>query len=145
MSDDLLSNRNAGDMSWHRRFNTPEQLQAANERFAQLHTNAIISNEVVKKLDAKKNDDGKLRTDLLPIDALREVIKILGYGANKYGEHNWKNGLEQKRIIAALLRHTFEIMDGNVIDSESHLMHAAHVACNALFLIHYQLKDLQKV
>lgn len=142
MSDDLLNNKNANNMSWHRQFSTPEQLQVANERFAQLHTNAIISNEVVKKLDAKKNDDGKLRADLLPVDALREVIKILGYGANKYGDNNWKHGLEQKRIIAALLRHMFEIMDGKLVDDESQLMHSAHVACNALFLVHYQLNGM---
>lgn len=94
--------------------------------------------------EATKHDDGKLRADLLPIDSMREVIKILGYGANKYGEHNWKNGLEQKRIIAALLRHMFEIMDGNLIDAESQFLHAAHVACNALFLIHYQLNEIVK-
>ncbi len=142
--------------AYHDKYSHPDRMEDAKRRFNLLHNNlpqdqlgiqGIVAaktnllDDYIEKHKAKKHDNGKLRADLLPTDSIKEVVKVLQYGANKYGESNWKNGLEKKRIIAALLRHMFEIMDGNLNDKESSLMHAAHVACNALFLIHYQLKE----
>ena len=87
-----------------------------------------------------KQDLGKLRYDLLPFDAVDEVVGVLTYGIKKYPkpEENWRVNSSQediKRYEAALLRHMSEYMQGNEIDEESGLPHIAQVATNALFII----------
>lgn len=83
-----------------------------------------------------KYDNGKLRWDLLPIETVEEIVKVLTMGANKYAANNWQlveNGSE--RYYAALLRHLAEWRKGSKIDQESGLNHLAHVLCNGVFLL----------
>lgn len=87
-----------------------------------------------------KYDDGKVRMDLLPLPELLEVAKVLTFGANKYKDNSWKkvkNGKERYR--GSLLRHLAAIEAGELIDTESGIHHAAHVACNAIFLLWFHL------
>ena len=37
----------------------------------------------------RKDDAGKLRWSLIPTQALEDVVKVLTYGARKYGDDNW--------------------------------------------------------
>lgn len=62
-------------------------------------------------------------------------MKILTYGAQKYGDNNWQN-LEQfeDRYYAALMRHLVAWRKGEESDPESGLPHLAHVMANGLFL-----------
>jgi hypothetical protein len=53
----------------------------------------------------KKFDDGKLRWDLLPLDAVEGVVEVLTKGAAKYGDRNWEEGLLFNRCYAAAMRH----------------------------------------
>lgn len=92
-----------------------------------------------------KQDLGKLRYDLLPFDAVDEVVRVLTYGIKKYPkpEENWRvNSSKEdiKRYEAALLRHMSEYMQGNYMDEESGLPHIAQVATNALFIISLRKK-----
>ena len=90
-----------------------------------------------------KQDLGKLRYDLLPFDAVDEVVRVLTYGIKKYPkpEENWRNNSTPEdlpRYKAALLRHMSEYMQGSLIDDGeggSGLPHIAQIATNALFLI----------
>ena len=87
-----------------------------------------------------KQDEGKLRYDLVPFDALDEVVKVLTFGIKKYPnpEENWRVVSEPKdlkRYEAALLRHMSEHMQGRQYDDETGLLHMAHIATNALFII----------
>lgn len=87
----------------------------------------------------KKNDDGKLRFDLLPPEFEEAVTEVLTYGAKKYGENNWKqveNATE--RYYAALRRHLNAWRQGEISDPESGLDHLAHVATNVLFLMYFE-------
>ena len=82
-----------------------------------------------------KYDNGKPRYDLLPAGAIDDLTKVLTFGAEKYAANSWRgleNGLERYR--AALLRHTFAIQAGELIDPESGLPHSAHVMCCAAFI-----------
>lgn len=79
-----------------------------------------------------KKDEGKARMDLLPMDALLEVAKVLTFGATKYGDRNWEQGIAEGRIRAAKLRHHAQDALGNRLDEETGLAHKAHEACNAL-------------
>jgi len=99
--------------------------------------------------EGQKNDSDKPRMELLPMDALLEVSKILTYGAKKYAPGNWKKVPEARdRYTGALLRHLAAWMEGEEADPESKdetLLHIAQVATNALFLVHFELKGKEKV
>lgn len=93
----------------------------------------------------KKRDQGKTRIDLIPAKALAEMGRVLAYGAEKYSANSWSSVPNAKeRYLAALLRHAVAIMDGELRDPETGLLHAAHAACNAAFLIWLQLTDESK-
>ena len=38
--------------------------------------------------EAVKHDSSKLPWDLLPYDAIEDIVKVLQYGAKKYSAHN---------------------------------------------------------
>ena len=81
-----------------------------------------------------KADQGKIPLDLLDPIALEGLAAVLQFGANKYAAHNWRGGILYSRLIAALLRHIFAIIKGELIDEESGLPHIDHAQCCAMFL-----------
>lgn len=81
-----------------------------------------------------KHDTDKLPLDLLDPTALEGLAKVLQFGAKKYASHNWRGGLSYTRLLAAMLRHTFAILRGEDIDSESGLPHIDHVGACWMFL-----------
>lgn len=83
---------------------------------------------------AIKYDGEKPRMDLLDPLALEGLAKVLTFGAQKYAAHNWRKGIANTRLIAAMLRHMFAIMRGEDIDPESGLPHIDHVGCCWMFL-----------
>lgn len=85
-------------------------------------------------MGGKKNDQGKLPLDLLDPDALEGIGAVLQFGALKYAPNNWREGISNSRLVAALLRHLFAIMKGEYNDPESGLPHIDHVGCCWMFL-----------
>lgn len=92
--------------------------------------------------EGKKFDDGKVRLDLLPVDALMCVGQILTYGANKYGARNWEKGMSWSRLTGAALRHMFSWMCKEDNDPETGISHLAHAACCILFLLSYTIRSI---
>lgn len=90
-----------------------------------------------KELQGKKFDEGKLRYDLLPIDALEEVVKVFTLGANKYGERNWEQGIAYGRLYAASQRHLTAFLKGEEID-EIGTHHVANAIVNLLMLLQFE-------
>lgn len=91
--------------------------------------------------DSTKHDSEKIRMDLLPFEALEAVADVLTHGARKYTDNGWQtveNG--ERRYMAALLRHLCAHDRGEARDAESGLLHAAHVATNALFILWFELQ-----
>ena len=89
-----------------------------------------------------KLDDNKDRWDLLPLELIEQVIKVLTFGANKYTDNGWQsvpNGYNRYR--GALLRHLVAAEKGILHDEETGLYHLAHMATNALFMLHFKLKE----
>lgn len=82
-----------------------------------------------------KHDSGKPRLDLLPVLALEDIASVLGHGAKKYGDHNWRGGFKAMRLAGALLRHVFAWIRGEENDPESGLCHLAHAACTLCFML----------
>lgn len=98
-------------------------------------------------MESFKNDykDRKVRMDLLPWPELEEIAKVLTKGAEKYAPNNWKNlqnGYE--RYKAAMLRHLCEVEKGNIYDEDTGCMHAAQIAVNAIFMLHFKIKERDK-
>jgi hypothetical protein len=96
-------------------------------------------------MNKQKDDQGKLRWDLLPLDVVEKLVEIYEFGANKYEENSWRtieNGY--KRCRAALFRHLTAYDKGERVDPESGKSHLAHAAWNALSMVYFAEKD-QKV
>lgn len=98
----------------------------------------LARDEAVKEYGTKF-DTKKPMPQLLPADALTEISKVMAFGADKYAEENWRRGFTYKRIIGALLRHTYAFQQGEDNDPETGLSHMAHAGCCVLFLLHYIL------
>jgi len=96
-----------------------------------------------------KDDKEKIKMELLPLRELREIAKVLTYGAKKYAPDNWKKVPDAKeRYVGAMLRHLADWRDGEVFDSEApdaELRHIAQVACNALFLLWAELEEGEEI
>ena len=86
---------------------------------------------------AVRYNSGKLRHDLVPLNAQEEYVKVLTKGIEKYEERNWEKGMPWNWVIASLKRHLHAFEKGEDIDSESGCLHIAHVMCNAAFLAEY--------
>lgn len=93
---------------------------------------------------AARYNGGKLRLDLLPVDAIRAFAEVMSYGAQKYAEYNWAKGDKWSVPLASLERHLLLWKGGEDRDSESGLPHMAHIICNAAFLIVYAVRGLGK-
>lgn len=93
--------------------------------------------------EGRKFDTDKLRWDLLPMDCVEDVVKILTFGCEKYGANNWQNVEPfEDRYYSALMRHIVAWRNGEEQDPESGLSHLAHAACNIVFLCWYEKNKL---
>jgi hypothetical protein len=89
-------------------------------------------------VEARKDDTGKLRFDLIPIGPLRKLAEVYTIGAKKYSDRNWEKGLSWGRIYAALQRHSTAWWAGEIHDPIDGQHHLASVAWCALALIEYE-------
>ena len=55
---------------------------------------------------------GKARYDLIPAEAIRRVSQIFEGGAEKYGDNNWRKGINMHCYLNSGLRHLFKYMEG---------------------------------
>lgn len=82
-----------------------------------------------------KYDKDKVRMDLVPLECVESIAKVLMYGAKKYADNSWQDLPDfWKRYKAALLRHLTALDKGELIDKESGLYHIDQVLTNAMFL-----------
>lgn len=89
-----------------------------------------------------KHDLGKLRWDCLPWPAVEQVVAVLTFGAEKYSAWSWPSVPDaRRRYFAAAIRHAVAWLRGEKTDPESGLPHLAHLACNALFLLSFDLDE----
>ena len=79
-------------------------------------------------------NEGKPRWSLVPQSALIPMVRVLEFGAKKYGDYNWVKGLSVRETCESLKRHLDAFMEGEDDDPESKLSHIGHIQCNALFL-----------
>ena len=83
-----------------------------------------------------KFDKGKDRWDLLVWFVIRDVVKIMTFGAEKYADNSWQGNVPFKeKYFASLMRHISDWRMGEKVDPESGMHHLAHAICNCMFLI----------
>jgi hypothetical protein len=92
-----------------------------------------------REVERLKLDTEKDRWDLLPIGPVRQIVRVLTYGAKKYAPDNWLKVEEpQRRYYAAALRHLASWKSGERVDPESGFPHLAHAGCCILFLLGFE-------
>lgn len=104
-------------------------------------------------MDTEKNDtkdEGKAkecRPELIPVECLEAMGKVLAFGANKYSAYGWKK-MERESLkegyAGSLMRHFIAMRKGEALDPESGMLHAAHLASNAMVLLWAALQDTSK-
>jgi hypothetical protein len=94
------------------------------------------------EIEGHKDDDGKLRLDLIPPELLADTAAVLTFGAAKYGERNWEKGMRWGRVFAAAMRHLLAWWAGQDKDPETGLSHLAHVLCCVMFLATYERRGI---
>lgn len=102
--------------------------------------------------EGRKDDVGKVRMDLLPPEFLFATATILTFGAKKYADRNWEQGMKWGRVFGALMRHmwywwggkgptTTNFLFGDT-DEETGYSHLWHAACCLAFLISYEERKI---
>jgi hypothetical protein len=84
-----------------------------------------------------KYDNGKAPIHLVPSEAIISIAKVLGFGAEKYGENNWREDVDSTtwgRTYSSLQRHLNSFWSGEDLDPESGLPHLDHALCQLMIL-----------
>lgn len=108
------------------------------DEFDQLQMDLGFDEELPPKAPGIKTDTGKLMWNLLPLDALENVVRVFDHAvrSGKYAPGNWKFVKHANdRYHSALLRHLCCINKGEDIDPDTGLPHIYAVAANALILV----------
>ncbi|HZL18628.1 MAG TPA: dATP/dGTP diphosphohydrolase domain-containing protein [Polyangia bacterium] len=93
--------------------------------------------------DSQKKDDGKLRYDLIPPEALEELARVYTIGAAKYADNGWLNEpMRWGRIFRALVGHAFKWWAGESHDQTDGQHHLSSVAWCAFSLMVYEKRGL---
>ena len=107
---------------------------------------AITGGRRIMTQQGLKYDTGKPRIYEMIEDfkePLTEVAKVWAFGADKYAKHNWAYvDNAEDRYSNALLRH---MLEGDTRDDESGLLHASHVAWNALARLYFIIQKNKEV
>ena len=77
-----------------------------------------------------------VRYDLIPVQGITEVSKVLTEKLKKHEVNEWKYGISWTEVLSSLKKHLTEFELGNDFTEEG-LLHMAEVAANALILCEY--------
>lgn len=90
----------------------------------------------------RKDDQEKNRLDLIEPEFIEGVGKVLTFGADKYEPNNWQKVEDaENRYYAAAMRHLMAWRKGEKTDPESGISHLDHIACNIMFLQHFEREE----
>jgi hypothetical protein len=90
-----------------------------------------------------KFDKGKPPLHLIPPEILLEVAEIFAFGAEKYGENNWRDDGSNTpfgRTYSSIQRHLNAFWMGEDNDSESGKSHLVHAITQLIILRIHQLE-----
>lgn len=93
----------------------------------------LLGGRNMTKKKATRYNSGKLKWSLVSFQALKVLVNVLMFGADKYGPDNWKRGLVRSELLESMQRHLAALIDGEEFDCESELPHVGHIMANAMF------------
>lgn len=93
-------------------------------------------------VEGTKYDGGKDPWHLAPWDAFRAIVVILAFGANKYADRDWEQGMDWSRVFGALQRHLIAWWNKEGNDPETGHSHLWHAGCCIVFLIAYEIRGI---
>lgn len=100
-----------------------------------ISTEQLLKSQDPNHTGGRKFDGGKLQYGLLPPSALKETVKVLTFGAQKYEIDNWKRVPDaERRYFDAAMRHLWAYKEGEQLDPETGLSHLAHALCCIMFI-----------
>lgn len=99
---------------------------------------------IIPVVEGRKNDAEKPRTDLIPVDVMLAVTRVLTIGARKYADRNWEKGMNWSRPYGAILRHVWAWWQGEDLDLETNEHHLAHAICECMFALAFALRKMDK-
>jgi hypothetical protein len=107
---------------------------------------------------AVKFDQGKLKWDLVPWDAIQKLVELYTIGAAKYDDNNWlRGGFRYGRALAAAMRHLMawwlsKLFGGDGLDHDNDVYcqqlglptpsHLTAAMWNIVALLTYELRGL---
>lgn len=94
---------------------------------------------IFEEIETSKRFSGK---DLLEQDPnIQTSLAMKNYKLISSGRDNWKNDLDFEGILDSAMRHLTARIKGEEFDQESGLKHMAHLGCNVIFALYYELKN----
>lgn len=94
---------------------------------------AFLARPPAQGSGGRKDDQEKIRLELLDSEWLLGVGAVLTFGARKYAADNWRGGIQIRRLTGAALRHLLAFQGGEDLDPESSLSHLYHASCCLMF------------
>lgn len=88
--------------------------------------------------EGRKDDQGKMRFDLIPVEPLWLLAEVYTIGAKKYDDRNWEKGISWGRVFAAMMRHAWSWWRREKRDPIDGQHHLASVAWCAFALMEYE-------
>ena len=82
-------------------------------------------------------DNNKAPIHLVPVEAIASAAKVFGFGAQKYGEWNWRDDIDETtwtRTYSSIQRHLMAWNSGEDLDPESSLPHLDHALSQLMIL-----------
>ena len=107
-------------------------------------TSKLTTAEGIGNVDTNERGTGarynrnKPPLELIPLEALEDIARVLDYGRRKYASFNWAKGQSWMANLGCALRHLSAYQKGEDIDPESGESHLAHAGCCILFALHYE-------
>lgn len=96
-------------------------------------------------MEGTKYDGDKIRFDLIPPEVMMAMGTVFTYGAAKYADRNWENGLSISRVYNALQRHLNAYLAGEWFDPPeregSGYPHLWHAACCMAMLVALEMRE----
>ena len=94
----------------------------------------------VDNSSGRKDDTGKPDLTDIPKEAMWAMGAAFTYGQKKYQKNNFRKGMKVSRQLAAAIRHIYQHIDGETIDTESGAMHLGHALASIAMAV-YTLKN----
>lgn len=99
--------------------------------------------ESINAAEGVKHDSGKPRYELIPPEALEGTVRVLTFGARKYGDRNFERGILYSRVFGAAMRHLWTWWRGEDNDPETGESHLHHAACCVMMLQTYTERSMK--